>query len=531
MRQKYRDLSIVKWIIQTCLISIIVVSSLVVLSCSYLISKIVNNNYIKIADATSSHIAALLDSISEGDFHYNEENGTLYKGDYLITDEFFALAHADDGDIHHTIFWGDTRVLTDMQDESGNLVTGTKLTDQKIINALRTEGRYSEDNVEIYGEKFSVSYYPLKNDSNGETVGYVFVGVVQDTANIRIFQDVMLIAVEAIVSAILISFGVSKLIKLKSSQFDMKLDEASAVADSKKGNVNKLGSETMEHMDQINNAIDQVSMAVTSQASSTEEIMGSMEEFGTSIDVIMDQVENTSQVANDSMNMIDAMKAQIERLEKVSAENNEEIINISKKVEQDGIAVANISQIIDAINSIAFQITILSFNASVEAARAGEAGKGFAVVADSIKSLSDKTKESLDEITKIVVTVNEEVEDTMKTSENLVLKNEKMMHELVDTKTSMDRVTTAFENISNNIREIKSESGLIMESKEQVVESVSSLAAISQQNAAMSEEMKATSLEVVQTTTNLLVEIEQLKEINHILDKVKASFSGKAMAK
>ena len=200
-------------------------------------------------------------------------------------------------------------------------------------------------------------------------------------------------------------------------------------------------------------------------------------------------------------------------------------------MEQDGIAVANISQIIDAINSIAFQITILSFNASVEAARAGEAGKGFAVVADSIKSLSDKTKESLDEITKIVVTVNEEVEDTMKTSENLVLKNEKMMHELVDTKTSMDRVTTAFENISNNIREIKSESGLIMESKEQVVESVSSLAAISQQNAAMSEEMKATSLEVVQTTTNLLVEIEQLKEINHILDKVKASFSGKAVAK
>jgi methyl-accepting chemotaxis protein len=146
------------------------------------------------------------------------------------------------------------------------------------------------------------------------------------------------------------------------------------------------------------------------------------------------------------------------------------------------------NNIIKLITSVANRTEILALNASIEAARAGEAGKGFAVVAEEVSALANQTKSATIHITKLIRNVTEELTSVAEAVDQMTgdsRANESGSGEALQ---SFARVEDATIEIARQTMTMKRTVEELEATNRDIVESIQTVSAISEEVAAHSSE-------------------------------------------
>jgi methyl-accepting chemotaxis protein len=263
-------------------------------------------------------------------------------------------------------------------------------------------------------------------------------------------------------------------------------------------------SEVTSSTSQISVGAGQISQGNASLSQRTEEQASSLEETAATMEQMTSTVRQNADNAGQANLLAATAREQAETGGAVVSKAVAAMTAINQSSRQ-------IADIIGVIDDIAFQTNLLALNAAVEAARAGEQGRGFAIVASEVRNLAGRSAKAAKEIETLI---QDSVKKVNEGSE-LVTQSGVVLEQIVG---SVKKVSDIVAEIA--AAGVEQSSGI-----EQVNKAVMQLDELTQQNAALVEQVSAASHSMAEQARTLDTSMQR-----YVVASTRKSFASRAKA-
>lgn len=492
------------------------------------------------------------DNTMEGDY-YLDDDGNLWKGSVNLSKRMEEIdAFAGESSSAITICYGKTRKLTTLVDSATQeRIVGTDVSDE-VWRTVQAGNIYTTTDIVVNGEKYFACYVPLYN-TDKSVVGIVFAG--EPSQDVTEFvagktRNIGMVGVTVLIFAALFGFGMARriarcLVSVRNSLQTLAGGNLAVSVDSsvvkrtdeigemgaamtqlvkqltaivaglkqsadtlyQSGNsLDEMAGQSSAAANEISRAVEDISKGAVSQAGEIQNASAEITTMGEVIEHIVGNVGSLTDTSADMRNAGDASAATMQELSDSNDRTTEAIARIARQIQLTDTSIQKISEAASLITYITDQTSLLALNASIESARAGEAGRGFAVVATEIQNLAVQSDEAATEIQKIVGILQDESEETMQemsVAETLI---KEQQAKLDATKMRFDEVNSGITKSKEGTEVIRNHADVCDNARTQVMEVISNLSAISQENAASAEQTTA-SMQELNANVNMLAEV------------------------
>lgn len=169
----------------------------------------------------------------------------------------------------------------------------------------------------------------------------------------------------------------------------------------------------------IQEKINEITKGAAGQTQDAEKVVVRAAELEEKFQELAEKGRGMAQDAKNTQDSSVAGEAVIEELHEHSGQTALMMEESYQRIMALNEQSQKISNIVNTINEISSQTSLLALNASIEAARAGEAGRGFAVVAESIGKLASDSGNATADIEKIIQSLCTEISGTVGTIEKI----------------------------------------------------------------------------------------------------------------
>ena len=277
------------------------------------------------------------------------------------------------------------------------------------------------------------------------------------------------------------------------------------------GQLDQSVSATRDSMTGVSVGVTETAESMQMQLMQTDEIVAQVNKaksVSNSIALNVKQTEDTISIGKQNIGHLLSYVSQSEDAGTLVAAKMDELTENTAKM----------NSILELINSVTKQTSLLSLNASIEAARAGEAGRGFAVVAQEISDLARQTSDATVGIAKLIEGITGSIDEVLRATNQLVESNKEQNRSAGTMARNFEEIEKCSRRIYDVSADLESVVKELAKSNEAIVENINIVSAVSEEVSAHAnqtlEESEKNAM-VVEDIARVIVELnEKAKQLN-----------------